>query len=94
MNIISVSLTGTLAEVVKNYTGRELEDLEVVPDPEVPAVYALQATFTDGQRLQMLLKDVALNKVTIDDIEEVEFTSWPPTSNGFEQAGHSGRWAQ
>lgn len=79
MMVISVSTTGTLAQAIKDYLGHdELKDLEVVPDPGVPGTFALRATLSD-RTLDFLVSGVGLDKVRAADLEECEFTKWPPT---------------
>ena len=77
---MEMNIEGTVGEAIETYTGRELERLECAPDPNVAGCYGLRAWFEDGEVADFVVKGVALRSVTEDDLEEVEFTTWPPTS--------------
>ena len=79
---IKVAHSGTIGKAVEDYTGWPLVDLDVVPDPVVPGVYAVHAVYGRTKRFtgHFLIKGVPLNRVTAQDLEEVQFTHWPPTS--------------
>jgi hypothetical protein len=74
---------GTFVSAVADYTGGAVVDLDVVIDPYVPGVYALQAKVQydedDIRTVQFLVRNVPVAKVTSSDLEEVTFTTWPPT---------------
>lgn len=73
---------GTIMRAVKEYCSDTIDWVEVIPDPHVPGVFAVRAqqnyhgggltTFVD------FLVRVPLQTMTADDLEEVEFTTWPP----------------
>jgi len=63
---------------LEEYTGRSFQDMEVVRDPENSNMYAVRAIDTDGEEVQVLYDTRAADPM--DAIEEVEFTSWPPTT--------------
>jgi len=92
--------SGAIGRAVRDYTGLAVLSLDVVPDPVLPAVYAIRAVLDRGQRdepidptdaqdvaaddpyvLEFLVRNVLLQRVTADDLEEVEFTAWPPESS-------------
>ena len=79
-----MSTTGTVALAVAEYTGGDVLQLECVPDPSVVGVYALRADVKVGRSnpvaMTFLVRGVALNRVHSDDLEEVEFTEWPPVA--------------
>jgi hypothetical protein len=79
-----MQLDGTIGRAVAEYIGGSVLELDVVPDPGVKGVYAIQALVkpNDGNafQVQFLLSGVSLKTVVAGDLEEVEFTSWPPTS--------------
>lgn len=84
---MQMDVNGTIGKAVADYTGGTVLELDVVPDPNVPGAYAIQATvradYFDPPQVgvaQFLLSGVPVQKVTEDDLEEVEFTAWPPTA--------------
>lgn len=79
---MNVRLTGTLARAIRNYTGCQLVDLEVIPDPHLPGVFAVRARTQRAMLMQedFFLVRVPLHKATENDLEEVSFTTWPPSS--------------
>jgi hypothetical protein len=85
--VLPLSPTGLIAKAIADYTGREVVEVECVPDPKIAGTYAYRATLlADGplravpEQLQFLTVGVSLHKVTYADLEEVEFESWPPES--------------
>lgn len=77
------AFSGTIGIAVAIYTGRTLVSLEAVPDPNVPAFAVRAITRTPGKtsrtdRTDFFLITVPLQRVTAEDLEEVEFTCWPP----------------
>ena len=79
-----VALNGTIALAVADYIGGAVIECDVVPDPQIAGVYAIQALVKpeDGNALvvQFLLRGVPLQNVVAGDLEEVEFVMWPPTT--------------
>lgn len=80
MNILDLDPMGSIGRVIANYAG-EPASVELIIDPFHEATYALKVIFKDeaNTKLYFLLRDVALDKLTVADLEEVEFTAWPPT---------------
>jgi hypothetical protein len=78
-----VDMNGTIGKAVATYTGGLVERLEVIAD-SVPGTYACMAIVRRHRErplvLQFILRGVALHRVTENDIEECDFTSWPPRS--------------
>lgn len=75
---------GTIGRAVEAYTGCKLFALEALPDPNQPA-FAVRAVVIprskarrDNVELFFLIR-VPLQHVTAGELEEVEFTQWPPT---------------
>jgi len=77
---MKVRVDGTLGHAVAEYTGTRVIELDVIPDPHVEGAYAMQAILDDARVhcLQFMVRDIELRKVTAEDLEEVEFTTWPP----------------
>lgn len=76
---------GTLGLAIAEYTGLRVLELDVIADPVVEGTYAMQAQLFDddaktGMSVQFLVCDVPLRQVTMHDLEECTFTSWPPSS--------------
>lgn len=78
---------GTIGRAVADYTGRKLLELEAVADPNAPAfaVRALLGGRPGDSRLIVggpvevfFLIRVPLQHVTASELEECEFTQWPP----------------
>jgi len=79
-----IKTNGTLGHAIAEYTGLRVLELDVVADPVVEGTYAMQAQLFDpeaktGMSAQFLVCDVPLRQVTENDLEECEFTHWPPT---------------
>jgi hypothetical protein len=84
--MMNIKTNGTLGHAIAEYTGLRVLELDVVADPVIEGTYAMQATVFDpetssGRMLQFLVCDVPLRQVTENDLEECEFTHWPPTSD-------------
>lgn len=80
-----IKTNGSLGHAIAEYTGLRVLELDVIPDPVVEGTYAMQAILFDdaaqtGFTQQYLVCDIPLRQVTEHDLEECEFTSWPPTS--------------
>lgn len=81
----SVALSGTIARAVADYTGCLVRECEAVPDPNVAGTFAVRAVvraYIVGARdrtIFFLIAGVPLARLTVNDLEEVEFTEWPPT---------------
>lgn len=71
-------------EAVEGYCGGEVLRIETVADPQVRNVFACRASVKVGPHnpfdLFFLVRDAREDVADlIDNIEEVEFTEWPPT---------------
>jgi len=76
-----------VAEAVRSYTGREVLDVQVAADPVVRGTYAVRAVVKGAlvkQREDFYLLRLGgrrgLQDVTWEDLEEAEFTAWPPVA--------------
>jgi hypothetical protein len=78
---MTASPEGSVGLAIADYTGRDVLDLDIVPDPNIPGVFAARA-LVRRRKLQKFniyfLIRVPLKNVTADDLEECEFTCWPP----------------
>ena len=76
---------GTVGHVIEQYLDLPVEEVEVVPDPVVAGAYAIRArartSSLDTRTFEFLVTNVALHRLDVGDLEEVEFMSWPPESN-------------
>ena len=81
---MQMNVNGTIGQAVAQYVGGTVLELEVVLDPHVAGCYAVQALVKpergNATIVQFLITDVPISNVTCDHLEEVTFTSWPPTS--------------
>lgn len=80
-------VNGTIGRAVADYTGNRVLELDVVPDPVVPGVFAIRALTKPSvggyaHVIEFLISGVPVQNVTADDLSEVEFTSWPPRMMG------------
>jgi hypothetical protein len=75
-----VATDGRVAVAVAEYVGTWVNSVEVIPDPNVAGTFAVQAKMNGVIPVQFLIVDVPLQKVTVLDLYEVEFDSWPPTA--------------
>ena len=80
---MKVKLDGSIGKAVADYCGDQIDSVDVYPDPNVPGVFAVRATVNyHGGGLTTFvdfLVRVPVQKVTANDLEECEFTTWPPT---------------
>lgn len=59
----------------------EFTTVAVFPDPFVPGVYAIRAVLCETEVHDFFVTGSSRNgKINWHDIKEVEFYSWPPTS--------------
>lgn len=80
-------VNGTIGVAVAEYTGNRVLELDVVPDPTVPGVYAIRALTKPSvggyaHVSEFLLSGVPLQNVCAGDLSEVEFIEWPPSATG------------
>lgn len=72
-------------------TGRKVQGIDIIPDPKVSDTFAVQCQMKIGKKLentQWLFIDVDnfsldktnIEKVATKNLEETEFTTWPPAS--------------
>lgn len=75
-----------IKESIELYTGAKVTSIEVVKDPRITDSYAIQTKHLENAKervCQWLLVhvDSTLSSSNLCNLlEEVEFTSWPPTS--------------
>ena len=74
----------TFQAAVELYTGRKVASLLRHDDPEVAGCVALRATMEGGDVIDFLLSANSRFCLTAtalaDELEECEFTAWPPRS--------------
>jgi hypothetical protein len=67
-----------LTEAVKNYLGtKNFKSMKTYPDPQVPGTYAIRAINKRGENVDFLYCG---GEPIEDNLEEVEYNSWPPKS--------------
>lgn len=62
------------------YTGREVDQIRIYQDPYVPGTFAVRCAL-DDEVVDLLITDLSPSSTVEDvaeNIEEVEFTTWPP----------------
>lgn len=70
-----------LRNVLEDYSGRTVNLIDAVPDPNVSCAWAIQGIFPDVGVVQFLVRNVAkLQHVRESDLEECDFGVWPPTA--------------
>jgi len=77
---VSLDRYGAVWRAVAALTGREVRAVECAADPSVRGAFAIRAHFAEGPALHFLITAGRLDGVTERDLEEVEFTAWPPAS--------------
>jgi hypothetical protein len=80
-------VNGSIGRAVADYTGNRVLELDVIPDPGVPGVFAVRALTKPSvggyaHVIEFLISGVPLQNVVAGDLSEVEFTAWPPTAAG------------
>lgn len=78
----SAAIHEEIKEALHIYTGTEC-DFSYVPDPAIEGVYAVQADLENLKAQFLLTRSPRTTyKITCDvplfEVEEVEFTQWPP----------------
>jgi hypothetical protein len=71
-----------LKKAVEMYTGKKIKSCLIVADPQVLGTYAINA---DG--MHFLLTRYGLRKTykdLVDNLEDVEFATWPPKSGSLQ----------
>ena len=83
--VMSENVSGKLKEdvekLLKLYIGKKPNDVEIISDPNVSGTYAIEADSN-----HFLLTGYNKSKTFRDlfgDLEECEFSSWPPKSKDF-----------
>lgn len=76
---------------IEEHTDRSVASLQMHADPKVEGSYAIRASMDDGETIDFvllahwLLKSQTLTPSLVDEnLEEVEFTSWPPSSGNMQ----------
>jgi len=70
-----------IKEVIEEYTGRKIkDDVESYKDPHNPNVTAFKANIINSDIIYFLYNKMD-GKLSPDVLEEVEFETWPPTSD-------------
>lgn len=78
---MNLKLTGNVARVIAEYTGREPVKVMGYPDPKVEGTFAYRAEFADEPKvLDFLTVGVSPNKLTTEELEDAGFDEWPPRS--------------
>ena len=83
MQTIEMLSSANIGRAVVGYLGVPIRDLDVVADPQVPGCYAIQVVAKGMGTVQFLLRGVPAANVVAGDLEEVEFTTWPPKMREF-----------
>lgn len=86
MKATETEVCSALGCAVANYVGGRVLYLETVADPSVEDTHAVRATVKNDagnpHDLFFLVVRTPLARVTVEELEEVEFTDWPPTLRG------------
>jgi len=72
-----------LSQGVVQYSGKQPRGVEIVGDRKVPGTYALRVHYTDDTEATFLITGFhsgCTAEFVEQNLEEVEFTTWPPTS--------------
>lgn len=77
---MKINTNGTIGEAVALYTNKVVLELDVVQDPVVADATAIKATLPLDEVLYFLVRGVPLHLIRAADLEEVEFTEWPPSA--------------
>jgi hypothetical protein len=81
---MTIDVNGTIGRAVASYTGARVLEVEVVAAPLAADRLAIRAlTKFDRENAtitEFLVTGVRAEDVTADDLEEVEFISWPPSA--------------
>lgn len=80
-----LSTDGAVAKAIAAYTEQPVDWVRICPDPLVRGVYAIRAQIHSREQpsawtVDFLLRNTPLQEATADMLEEVPFTSWPPTA--------------
>ena len=84
-SIIKIAgLKEKFTKAIEEYSGNKVEKIKFVQDPKVPGTYAIRTTL-DGEQQDWLIvhyKHEWTDKEAAEQLEEIEFDSWPPVSGG------------
>jgi len=69
-----------IQKAVEDYAGKELLNLDVIPDPQVPGSFAIKAVYKAFPDKPVFFLISAGDPISWEYLEEVEFESWPPRS--------------
>jgi len=77
------ALSKRFKDAIELYTGKSVKKIEYIEDPKVENTYAIRSESKKGKKEEWLLVHYK-SSWTVDDIsdnlEEAEFTKWPPAS--------------
>jgi hypothetical protein len=80
------SLSNKFKQGIETYSGQKVKKIEIVEDPKVSGTYAIRTLFekdkpTEWSEWLLVHFDKKWTKEIISqNLEETEFTKWPPTS--------------
>jgi hypothetical protein len=69
-----------IESIVTEYLGTDPNEVEVVEDPKFPGTFAIRAEIRSKPFVDNIF---FLLRKDSDELEEVEFKSWPPRSSKF-----------
>ncbi len=70
-------LINQLKRIIAEYSGVHVDEIDYVEDPHNQTIIAVRAFLGDGYEFFILDR----TNLSSDSIEQVEFNSWPPTSD-------------
>ncbi len=68
-------------KAVEEYTGKKVETIDVFQDPKVSGCIAIRVTL-EGEKHHIDFIKTHSDPINADNLEEAEFTEWPPKSEG------------
>jgi hypothetical protein len=80
------SLSKKFKEAIETYSGAKVKKIEYVEDPKVAGTYAIRTLFKDdkptewSEWLIVHYNPSWSTEQTSENLEETEFTKWPPAS--------------
>jgi hypothetical protein len=69
----------SVKQAIDEYSGIYVDSVEIIADPRNSDIFAFRAFLND--RYISFLWDSSMGPLNGDELEEVEFESWPPKSN-------------
>jgi hypothetical protein len=71
-----------VVKAVKGYTGKLVLEIDFVPDTNMERTFAIRAVIDcpewQPEEIFFLVVGKEEKSITTEDLEEVQFTSWPP----------------